>query len=58
MAEYFKPKNQNKMEKPKRYRISVSITKAEHIEIKRLSKLRKQTLSKLLIKAFYEYHKN
>jgi hypothetical protein len=46
------------MEKPKRHRISVSITKSEHIEMKRLAKLRGQTLSKLLIKAFYEYHKN
>lgn len=40
------------------YRISISITKAEHIEMKRLAKLRKQPLSKLLIKSFYEYHKN
>jgi hypothetical protein len=38
--------------------ITISVPKAEHIEMKRLAKLRKQPLSKLLIKSFYEYHKN
>lgn len=40
------------------YRISVSITKSEHIEMKRLAKLRGKTLSKLLKIAFYDYFKH
>jgi hypothetical protein len=45
------------MTKKEYHKISISVPKAEHIEMKRLAKLRKQPLSKLLIKSFYEYHK-
>ena len=50
IAKTYKPKKEQ-------YRISISVPKAEHIEMKRLAKLRKQPLSKLLVKAFFESFK-